>query len=97
MLHLLHNQLSVTLQAWSFACAVRALLGLAPNMSMENFPYDVWKLHRKIHHRYLRFVACFKQAEEQLQEYVDALNASPDRETSRSAKATKKSGARVSC
>ena len=64
-------------------------------MSMENFPYDVWRLHRKIHHRYLRFLACFKQAEEELEEYIDALNESTD-EKSRSTTTTEKSkGERV--
>ena len=48
------------------------MLGKAPNMSMNNFPKDVWMLHRKLVHRYLRFKTCFNDCLEDVPEYIKA-------------------------
>ena len=42
-------------------------------MAMTNYPHDVWILHRKIHHRYLRFRKCFEEACEELEEYKESM------------------------
>ena len=42
-------------QAWATACAIRNILGKAPHMWLRDFPHDVWVLHRKLHHRFLKF------------------------------------------
>ena len=60
-------------QAWAFATAVRKLVGKAPNMSMNNFPKDVWILHRKLVHRYLRFKRCFNDCLNEVPQYIKAL------------------------
>ena len=60
-------------QAWAFATAVRKMVGKAPNMSMNNFPKDVWILHRKLVHRYLRFKRCFDDCLNDVPEYRKAL------------------------
>ena len=53
-------------------------------MSMTNYPYNVWNLHRKLHHRYLRFQRCFEEAEEGLEEYQAALDAQSGAESAHS-------------
>ena len=60
------------MQAWGFASGVRKLLGKSPSMSMKSFDKSVWMLHRKLHHRFLRYQQCFVDATEQLEEYQEA-------------------------
>ena len=59
-------------QAWAFACAVRQLLGKAPTMWMDSFPHDVWIMHRRLHHRYLRYHKCFDKATVNLPSFTAA-------------------------
>ena len=54
-------------QAWAFAVAVRRLLGKSPPMNMLSFPKDAWILHRKLHHRFLKFKKRFIAATEELE------------------------------
>ena len=56
-------------QAWAFATAARRLLGKSPNMNMLNFDKEIWTLHRKLHHRFLKFRRMFTRATEELEEY----------------------------
>ena len=56
-------------QAWAFSAAVRRLLGKSPPMNMLSFPKDVWVLHRKLHHRFLKFKKRFIAATEDLRDY----------------------------
>ena len=60
------------MQAWAFACAVRQLLGKAPTMWMDSFPHDVWIMHRRLHHRYLRYHKCFDKATVNLPSFTAA-------------------------
>ena len=39
-------------------------------MNMENFPYDVWVLHRKLFHRFLKYQKYFTRATKSLPEYI---------------------------
>ena len=59
-------------QAWALACAIRNLLGKNPTMWMQDFPHDVWELHRKLHHRYLKFHKCFDDATAALPSFMAA-------------------------
>ena len=69
---------AVTLsQAWAYATQVRNILDKNPKMKMNAFPMEVWKLHRKIHHRFLRFWTCFERATTNLQE----MSATPLRDS----------------
>ena len=60
-------------QAWAYACGVRKLMGKSPSMNMNNFPMDVWLLHRKLHHRFMRSKDCVAKATFTLRDYQDAL------------------------
>ena len=44
-------------------------------MWMEKFDRSVWVLHRKLHHRYLRYSEDFQSATEDLPSYIDAVEA----------------------
>ena len=48
------------------------MLGENPKMNMMNFPRDVWILHRKLFHRFLKHFQCFKNATEQLEDFCDS-------------------------
>ena len=65
-----HNPYMI--QAWGFASGVRSVLGKNPLMNMENYPYDVWTLHRKLFHRFLKYKKYFVKATESLPEYQKA-------------------------
>ena len=41
---------------------------------MDDFPHDVWLLHRKIHHRYIKYNQCFESATHDLPSYMSARN-----------------------
>ena len=46
-------------------------MGQSPPMNMLSFDKKIWLLHRKLHHRFLRFQECFVSATEDLKEYKD--------------------------
>lgn len=46
-------------------------------MHMMSFDRKIWLLHRKLHHRFLRFAQCFVSATENLPEYKDVEKAPP--------------------
>ena len=37
-----------------------------PKMKMMAFPMEIWKLHRRIHHRFLKYWSCFSRATDNL-------------------------------
>ena len=41
-------------------------------MNMENFPYEVWSLHRKLFHRFLKYQKYFTRSTKSLPEYKSA-------------------------
>ena len=43
-------------------------------MRMDSYPYDVWELHRKLFHRYLKYRKYFDKATKTLPEYKDAAD-----------------------
>ena len=57
------------MQAWAFASGARLVLGKVPLMNMENYPHDVWNLHRKLFHRFLKYRKYFIKATSSLPEY----------------------------
>ena len=61
------------LQAWAFACAARKALGKAPAMCMNNYPMEVWLLHRKLVHHFIRYFKCFLKANSKLKDYRRAV------------------------
>ena len=38
-------------------------------MNMENFDKNIWLMHRKLFHRYLKYVKYFRQVTDKLPEY----------------------------
>lgn len=42
-------------------------------MNMEKFDHDVWKLHRKLFHRYIKYAKYFERATENLPDFQQAL------------------------
>ena len=42
-------------------------------MNMDNFDKDIWMLHRKLFHRYIKYFKYFKAATEALPEYQRLL------------------------
>ena len=58
-------------QAWAFATAARRMMGKSPNMNMLNFDKEVWTIHRKLHHRFLKFYKSFAEATNELEEYKE--------------------------
>ena len=57
------------IQAWAFACGVRKILDKAVPMNMNRFPHDIWALHRRLHHRFLRQQARVATSTTKLSEY----------------------------
>ena len=47
-------------------------LDKSPLMNMTNFPADVWELHRKLFHRFLKYRKYFVKATRNLSEYKKA-------------------------
>ena len=66
-------------QAWAFASGVRVVMGKSPLMNMDSFPYEVWNLHRKLFHRFLKYRKYFVKATLALPEYnqVPAAKRAP--------------------
>ena len=60
-------------QAWAFASGVRLVMGQAPVMNMDRFNHDVWKLHRRLFHRFVKYRKYFIRATEELPEFQQAL------------------------
>ena len=55
-------------------------------MNMDKFDMDIWYLHRKLFHRFVKYAKYFRQATETLPEYVKALKQEKDdRETKKRA------------
>lgn len=65
-------------QAWAFASGVRLVLGKNPLMNMENFPHDVWTLHRKLFHRFLKYRKYFLKATKNIADYQKAKEEKPE-------------------
>ena len=63
------------MQVWAFACAARKFLHKAPAMNIVNFDKEVWILHRRLHHRFIKFAEYVKQATEGLDAYIEAQEA----------------------
>ena len=61
------------LQAWATATGVRLCLNKVPFMNMENYDKDIWMLHRKIFHRFLKYFKYFNKASEELPEFQQLL------------------------
>ena len=61
------------IQAWAYACAARQILDRSPAMNMSNFPKDVWFLHRRLHHRFLKQKDKVREATHELPEYQQRL------------------------
>ena len=57
------------MQAWAFASASRKFMGKSPPMNMLMFDKEVWLLHRKLHHRFVKFAKYFVEAGEDLVDY----------------------------
>ena len=57
------------IQAWAFACGVRKIIDKSVPMNMKKFPHDIWTLHRRLHHRFLRQEARVALATTKLPEY----------------------------
>ena len=57
------------IQAWAFACGVRKVLDKAVPMNMKRFPHEIWVLHRRLHHRFLRQQARVATSTTKLSEY----------------------------
>ena len=47
-------------------------------MNMDKFDMDIWYLHRKLFHRFVKYAKYFRQATEALPEYVKALKQEKD-------------------
>ena len=62
------------LQAWAFATGVRLVLQKVPFMNMENFDKDIWYLHRRLFHRFMKYNKYFRQATEKLPAFVRVKN-----------------------
>ena len=45
------------------------MLGKSPLMNMENYPYEIWTLHRKLFHRFMKYRKYFVKATSSLPEY----------------------------
>ena len=52
-------------------------------MNMNNFPGDVWELHRKLFHRYMKYKRYFVKATQKLSELnvLTEVKADPEPET----------------
>ena len=61
---------------------------MVPTMNMDAFDHAVWKLHRKLFHRYIKYAKYFARATEDLSEFQHALE---NEVTGRSPKAKKAS------
>ena len=67
-------------------------------MNMDNFPYDIWKLHRKLFHRYVKYQKYFAQATKALPGYKKVLVVTEPRPApAASASATTSSDHHVIC
>ena len=60
------------------------MLGENPKMNMLNFPRDVWILHRKLFHRFLKHRQCFVRATENLEDFTDGDSSGDDASVSSS-------------
>ena len=47
-------------------------MGKAPPMNMTNFDRGVWVLHRRLHHRLLKFFTQIQEATDELEDYQNA-------------------------
>ena len=59
-------------------------------MNMEKFDHDVWKLHHKLFHRYIKYAKYFARATENLPDFQQALADEARVHSSSKAKAKKK-------
>jgi len=69
----IHTSSLTCAQAWAFASGVRIVLGQAPMMNMDHFDHGVWKLHRRLFHRFVKYRKYFTHATEELPEFQQAL------------------------
>ena len=56
-------------QAWAFATEARNLMGRSKHMNILAFDYGIWKLHRKLFHRFMKFERYFRRATKALPDY----------------------------
>ena len=68
--HMISHMISQ--QAWAFATGSRLCLGKVPYMNMHKFDKDIWFLHRKLFHRYLKYAKYFRKATEELPQFQQA-------------------------
>ena len=61
-------------QAWCFATGVRLCLGKVPYMNMHKFDKDIWFLHRRLFHRFIKYAKYFRLATEELSVFQTATN-----------------------
>ena len=59
-------------QAWAASAGICLTLGKFPLMNMENFDPEVWHLHRKLFHRYIKYERYFTTATAELAEFQQA-------------------------
>ena len=69
------------LQAWAFASGVRLVMGKSPTMNMDGFPADIWNLHRKLFHRFLKYRKYFINATESIYENIAKMKRDPEAST----------------
>ena len=60
------------MQAWALGSGVRLVLGKSPLMNMGDFPHDVWTLHRKLFHRFIKYKKYFIKVTLSLPGYIDS-------------------------
>ena len=69
------------LQAWAFASGTRLVMGKSPTMNMDAFPADIWNLHRKLFHRFLKYRKYFINASESIQENIAKMKRDTEAST----------------
>ena len=58
-------------QAWAFTTQARKFLGKVKHMNMLAFDHGIWKLHRRLFHRFLKYKRFILRATEDLPEFND--------------------------
>ena len=56
-------------QAWAFATEARNLMGRSKHMNILDFDYGIWRLHRRLFHRFMKFERYFRRATKALPDY----------------------------
>ena len=53
---------------------VRRVIGKCPPMNISNYDSDVWLLHRKLFHRYVKYHECFDRVTEAIPSYNELVD-----------------------